>query len=391
MKRFIRGILVALTLVSLSTSGVSAAQNGGIGGRPANPDPDKPRTQSIFIFSLDHGQSKSDQVLVSNNSETTKRIKIYPVDGVVTNTGAYTCRQASEALQDLGAWIQIDSTLVTLEPGQTEKVNFTVSVPQNADVGEHNGCIAFEDADDVGVAQGAVRVHTRQAIRVVETVPGDLHRQVDISSFTASTNSKSQHYDLALENKGNVSADVDTKVTVKNIFGQTVSSNGGSYPVLANQKLQLPFETTVTPFFGGWYQVQATISYNKAAGTFGLETDKNELVSKQSGVQVVFIAPSPLGALCLIVLALIVVGLFAWVVYRRRQKNEALHTWGDYTVQPGDTLESLATPTGLGWKRLARLNSIKAPYTLTPGQEIRLPQTNNTSELSVDETTNSKK
>lgn len=51
-------------------------------------------------------------------------------------------------------------------------------------------------------------------------------------------------------------------------------------------------------------------------------------------------------------------------------------TSGQYTVQRGDTLYSIAFRFGWDWKALAARNNIPAPYVIRPGQRIRfdLPQ-----------------
>lgn len=45
---------------------------------------------------------------------------------------------------------------------------------------------------------------------------------------------------------------------------------------------------------------------------------------------------------------------------------------GDYRVQRGDTLYSIAFRHGLDYRELARLNRIESPYTIFVGQELRL-------------------
>ena len=76
-------VLVAWTCLTVAMAVPAGAATGGIGGRPANPDPNNPRTESIFIYTLDKGASKQDQVLVSNGSSETKTVELYTVDGVV--------------------------------------------------------------------------------------------------------------------------------------------------------------------------------------------------------------------------------------------------------------------------------------------------------------------
>ncbi|WP_426187111.1 peptidoglycan DD-metalloendopeptidase family protein [Pseudomonas sp. NFXW11] len=45
---------------------------------------------------------------------------------------------------------------------------------------------------------------------------------------------------------------------------------------------------------------------------------------------------------------------------------------GEYRVQRGDTLYSIASRNGTNWKEVARLNGLKAPYTVEVGQVLRV-------------------
>lgn len=46
---------------------------------------------------------------------------------------------------------------------------------------------------------------------------------------------------------------------------------------------------------------------------------------------------------------------------------------GEYRVQRGDTLASIARRHGTDYPTLARLNGLRPPYTIYPGQRLRLP------------------
>lgn len=311
---------------------------------------------------------------MSNNTDTEQTINLYAVDGVVTNTGAYTCKQAAEAKTDSGAWIHLAKSQVTLAPSANEEVPFDITVPGNADVGEHNGCLVFARADDVGEARGNVRIKTRQAIRVVTIIPGELRRDVDFLSY-ATTGSRDQlQFMLSIKNSGNVSADVDTSVVVKDVFGNEVYKNGGQYPVLADQKLDLAFTNTDAPFWGGWYSNYAEIRYDKTAGDYGVNVNDNELIIKRANNGIIFIMPHA-GALLLYVLGLIVLGALVWFWMRRRRlTKEEQATWREYRAKRGDTITDLAEKHNVAWKRLARANKLKAPYTIATGATLRVPK-----------------
>ncbi len=351
----------------------SAATTGGIGGRPANPDSSNPRTQSIFILNANKGETKSDVILVSNNSDQTQTIELYAVDGIVTNTGAFTCSQESEAKQGMGSWTTVKKNELTLEAGKTEEVGFDVSMPANADVGEHNGCIVFQVAEDEGEASGNVRIRTRQAIRVVMTVPGDLKRDVEIEKFSTVLADGNQTYTLELKNSGNVSADVDAKVYLTSLFGNVVYENGGGYPVLSDQQLDLTFVNEDRPMFGGWYYASATLAYDKRAGTFGT-SDSSQLVKKEADKQLLFLAPTVEGVIIIVLILGLIGGVIAWWLIQRRNRTNALKSWKEYTVQQGDSIQSVANAHNISWKKLASINAIRPPYTLAEHSTLRVPE-----------------
>lgn len=369
------GSLLAIIGLLVPAASAFAVSSGGFGGRPANPDPTNPRSESIFIYTLEGGETKEDQVLVTNNSDEEASIVLYAVDGVTTNTGAYTCKQKSEAKISIGKWITLSEETITLAPTEKKLVDFTLTVPENADVGEHNGCIVFESADDEGEAVngGAVRLRTRSAIRVATTIPGELHRNIEIDDFNvAVTSAGEQSYDLTLQNNGNVSADVETKVTLTNLLGEVVYENGGGYPVFSNQKLDVDFVNKEQPFWGGWFRAQATISYDNRAGTFGTNNTA-ELITKKSDEITIFIMPSTLGLLIMATPIVLILVLIAALVSRRIVRRRANKEWNTYIVQEGDTIESVAEEHKIAWKKLASINKIKAPYSLRKGQKLKAP------------------
>lgn len=371
-----------LVVAAISTAAsVGAVSSGGIGGRPAHPDPNNPRTQSIFILTADKGETKKDVILVSNNSDQLQTIKLYAVDGIVTNTGAYTCAQESETKQGVGSWVTLDKAEVTLAAGKTEEVGFSLTMPTMADVGEHNGCIVFQLATDEGEATGNVRIRTRQAIRVVATVPGELHRSVEIQGFVVSYNGSKQVYTLDLKNSGNVSADVDAKVYLTSLFGGVAYENGGGYPVLADQKLNLTFVNESRPMLGGWYYVQAKASYDNRAGTFGTAENKY-LTTKTTDRKMVFIAPTVAGMLVIVAILVLVGGVIAWYVMRRQSRVAAYKHGHTYVVVAGDSITSVADAYKIDWKRLASINQITAPYVLHEGQTLHVPKNNKKSTVS---------
>ncbi len=299
---------------------VSAA---GIGSRPAHPDPNNPRTQSIFIYNLSGGASKSDQLQLQNGLDEKATVEVYAVDGTVTATGDMTCKQKVEDKIDAGKWVVIPKQEVTLEPKENKLVDFTVTVPNKVDVGEHNACIVVQRKDTQPAATGGVQIQTRQAIRMAIVVPGDIHRDVAIDKFDIKNENGSQLYEIALKNVGNVSADVDVKLVVKDPAGNIVYQNGGVNAIIANETRQFRYESKLEPFWGGKYTAELSISYKKKAGEWGISQNQGELMTKTIEPKELFFWPSTTalaiigGGLLLVIILVIVMA----VVIKRRKKS----------------------------------------------------------------------
>lgn len=383
-KQIWQRVILAFALVVLVVPAVTAAaQTGGIGGRVVNPDPNNPRSQSIFIYTLERGQTKSDQLLVMNRTDQEETITLGSVDGVVTNSGDYTCRQEAEPVEDSGGWVKLEKTQLTLPAGGEEKVNFTVTVPDKADVGEHNSCLTIFQTDqgesDEENAPSGVRIRMRQAIRMIVTIPGELKRDISIEKFTVD-NSKigTQSYALTAANKGNVSADVYMKVHLDSIFNNrwfSIDSAeiGGEYPVVPDESLTKVFTTDLKPLFGGWYKVTPSLRFDKRLGAFGTSNQQAEyqtIAGEQVGI---FFWPTTVGWIIIILSLVLILAIIMFLVIRTKKRRNIRKSAEEYEVKKHDTIQSLAEESQTPWQEIARLNKISAPYLLKEGQKILLP------------------
>ena len=75
MKNLLWSKVIGVAMIAGLILPVAVSANG-IGGRPANPDPNNPRTSSIFIYNLSGGASKSDQLYVQNGSDKEETIEV---------------------------------------------------------------------------------------------------------------------------------------------------------------------------------------------------------------------------------------------------------------------------------------------------------------------------
>ncbi|MFB7496107.1 LysM peptidoglycan-binding domain-containing protein [Streptomyces sp. NPDC056161] len=66
--------------------------------------------------------------------------------------------------------------------------------------------------------------------------------------------------------------------------------------------------------------------------------------------------------------------LYAWVQKGApRPGGTTTPAEGVYTVKSGDTLSAIARRLDVSWPELAKANNLRAPYTIHPGQELKIP------------------
>lgn len=359
--------IVFLFAATLAVGSASAIEYGGLGGRPAYPRDDNPRSESIFIHEVQPGQVIEEGVNVINNKETTKTIQVYATDSTPSTDGGFACEQFSQTPDEVGTWIKMSETTVILQPKSTYLVPFSIAVPENADVGEHNGCIMIQEKKENAPTQNmGINLSVRSGMRVLLTVPGDLVRQLDILSFQMK-HDKPKIYTLIPEvkNSGNVSIDTDVSVVTKNLIGRTVKEHGGEYSVLRGDTSRWNFEFAKPPF-GGYFTSRLTISYY----------DGEDEVTLSTAPLRFFAWPDPIVMIGMGILSLaliiMIATLTAWFIINKRQLSQ----WAEYEVKPGDTLADIAEKRNVSWKKLAKVNKLKAPYALSPGQSIRVPPKN---------------
>lgn len=375
MKKIVITSILALVL-SLIPASAFAVEYGGVGGRPANPREDNPRSQSIFIYELKPGDAYEDAVQVFNNTTDRRTIELHAVDSIAASDGAFACAQNMENKVDVGQWITLDKSSVTLDAGQDETVGFKIQVPDNASVGEHGGCIAMQDANKGDTqTQGGVVLTFRSAIRVAVTIPGDIVKALDVREVSLIRNEQNdKQYTIrpSVVNTGNVSLDTDLKIELATLFGTSIETKNATYPVLPRSPASWNFDFG-RPFWGGWYKANVTATYNNNVADSLGEAASGELVSTSKSSGYVFIDPSPLA---LVIELLVIVGLAilaALGIRKLQHRRHVRHHWKHYTVQEGDSLQKIAKHYGVSWKKLASSNHVRAPYHLEVGSKLKVP------------------
>ena len=373
-KRVKVGSLFMAGVVLLMLSGQAGAQSLSIGGTPAYPRADNPRSTNIFIHEIKPGEAAKDGIRIINPTKDERTINLGAVDSIAASDGSFSCKQNNEKKTGVGSWIRLDKKQVNLAASKDEVVGFTIRVPANAGPGEHSGCITFQDTKSYAKTSGAgIQLGFRGAVRLAVTVPGDIKKKLTILRVETKRNDDGSYMvSPVAKNSGNVSLDVQARAQLESAFGQkTRLLYNAKYPIMPGSTMGWPYRFE-RPFWGGFYKAYTSLSYN-ADPNAGIGEHMSDTKRTSRVSDYFFMVPAPQAiAIELAIVLLPVVGLFLWL-RRHRQAKTIQKKWVAYTVQSGDTIVSIAREHSINWKKLARRNKIRPPYALEGGSSLFVP------------------
>ncbi len=383
-----RKIAVSFLVLFLSLFVFQKAYASNFGMRPAFPRSENPRTESIFIQTINPGDTVEEGVKIISSANETKNLLLYANDSQKSSGGGFACRQLSDIPLDVGAWISFDlsklesdkekirfgkikNTIeIEIPPANEVIIPFQIKPPANASVGEHNGCILLQEIKDKSENAG-VSLSLRSGIRVAVNIPGEIRKELSLNIFKIEKRNGKIYLMPSIKNTGNVSVDTDVRVDVKYFFGKKHKTFGGEFPVLRDEIYDFNFELK-KPFWGLLYSAKATFSYDAGiSGMLGVASSDNKTELKSNTVWF-FSFPTMLALAVEILIILFLVFLFA--IWRlRKKKKKWIKTWEPYTIKNGETLASLSKKFRLHWELIAEVNKIPAPFILKDGDIIKMP------------------
>jgi LysM domain len=366
--------LIISLLLTFNTA--YAIEYTGTGGIPAYPREDNYRSKEIFVHTSEPGAIIEDGITVTNNSDNVKTLYIYSTDKAKTGDSGFACTQRAEINQELGSWIKLGKTEVTLQPNTYTVIPFTISVPQDIDVGEHNGCISIEEKKEISREEtaGGVSLSTRVSLRVAITIPGDIVKNLEIINFTSeSKESGKELITIKAKNNGNVSIETDVQLKIYNIFGKLIETYGGVYPIMREKYGEWLFSIKRNSIWGGFYKGTLALEYDEdPTSEIGIEND-NPKTRLEGGSIIFFQPPSIIGLFIeIIVFLCILSGIILGIVSIKRKHWIKTH-WVPYKIQEGDEIKDLAKKFNVSWKILAKANDLEPPYSLHELKTILAP------------------
>ncbi|MFF2371495.1 hypothetical protein [Agromyces sp. NPDC058110] len=288
-----------------------------------------PDGRSRVELELDPGRSVTEHLAVRNLGTETVTFALTAADGYFTASGRFNMLASDRPSTGAGTWISIADS-VTVLPGATAVVPFTVEVPSDATPGDHPAGVAAS-VTSVSDGDGAkVGVESRVGFRVMTRVTGELAPALlttERGAYRISWNPLepgSVVVSTELVNGGNVRLSAEPTVEVG---GRTITPDGAE----AGVPIELfPGDRRAVRFTvpAVWPIGPVTVRSVAEATTIEPDGSTNPIAPVQRTTSV-WALPLP-QLVVLVALALIVVG---FVAGRRRQAHRVERLVADALAQ----------------------------------------------------------
>ncbi|MGC0418150.1 WxL protein peptidoglycan domain-containing protein [Embleya sp. AB8] len=187
-----------------------------------------PDDRPFFRYALAPGVRQLDYVAVTNAGDTPLTVDLYAQDAFTTAAGGFDLLAAGRPPADVGSWIRLKQTRVTVPPRSRSDVPFELAVPDNASPGDHSGGVVASVATPGRDAAGnQVLVDRRVGTRVYLRVDGPLRPALGTGGLAAEVHTALDPFDGGLtvtytvRNTGNIRLGARPELTVRGPWGLT--------------------------------------------------------------------------------------------------------------------------------------------------------------------------
>lgn len=276
-----------------------------------------------FLMDVPPGSVVQDSIRVKNFSPRELNVSIYASDARTTESGALDLLPAGEQPRDVGAWIRLDRSELSIAAGEHVDVPFTMTVPENAESGDHVGGIVTSYVAP-GVSEGQpVKLDRRLGTRVQVRIDGPLNPGLAVTAISSSYESTlnplgkgTTTVSYTVQNTGNVRMAAKQRVRIKNLLGLGgKTTNLKDMPeLLPGNSLTLNAEIPgVLPTFRSSVQVQLSPIPSRDGDNFDRVWVANASTADWT---------PPWGYLIILVLAAAIPAALVWSRWQARQREE---------------------------------------------------------------------
>jgi hypothetical protein len=316
-------------------------------------------------YTLAPGNTSAGSITIINVGDNDSEVELYATDGTITSTGGYTVLDRSHKQVNIGQWIAFDAEPVLVKAKEKKEVNFTINIPADATPGTYMGGISVTPhlKNQPKLNATGVITTTRVVFPMYIKISGEKVTKFDWTDFTH--NYDARHiFTFTLSNKGNTHLKTSGEITITNITGEKYTLPLPSMTLMQKKDeiISIPWEEK--PLFG-FFTATANIKFLE----LDLQTNTFTEVGNISKTINFTVIPWTHIIVVLVLITLLIAAIIITKIYSARYLKRCVA----YKVAPGDTLTGIAKKNNVNWQKLAKINKLKAPYDLSPGQQILLP------------------
>jgi hypothetical protein len=179
-------------------------------------------TRANLSYSATPGARMNDYIVIRNYADASVTLQTYASDAFNGPTGTYDVLRRTTKSKDLGAWVKLDRSSVTIKGRSLVVIPFRIQLPAGVEPGDHDaGIVAAIVTQQLRANGSKVSVEERVGARVHVRVSGALHPQLVVRKLKTS-------YHGTLNPLGSGSATVTYEI-----------ANTGNVTFSATQELQL--------------------------------------------------------------------------------------------------------------------------------------------------------
>ncbi len=332
-------LMVSLSISHRTVHAQSTASLPNFALQPTTYIPKVPATRSYFVLDTKPGTTLSESIRVTNTGAATGSVRLYPVSATTAQTSGVAYLARNDALHDVASWIKLDVQQLTLAPGQSQIVQFQISIPASAHSGQHVSGITAENLTlQNGSTKGALHISLQHlsVMAVQVNIPGPTVEQMAVTGIKAGGSSGYQSLLVGMSNTGNQMLKPTGELKVSSAQGLLLQD----LPVkmdtfLPDTSINYPIYVQKKALTAGDYQVSLHLNYGHGK-TLDYMT---KLTITQNQINQAFSngplqAPTstvmPLWQMILVALATLIILLvggkkvYDLISARRKQKNDPI-------------------------------------------------------------------
>ncbi len=219
--------LLGLSMGVLPARAAYAAGGANITLQPATSDPANPLTRAYFILNGKPGSTLQNSVTVTNSGTAAGTVNLYAVDAGTGQNSGIIYLQQNAPRTDVGLWIHLSRSQLTLAAGQSEQVAFQVTIPGKVRAGQHVGGIVAENVEQDSTTTNSkiqITVHSRRVIAVEVNLPGPQIEQLSANGIQFGGSANYEILKVGLSNTGTMLLKANGTLQVINSQGRMLQN-----------------------------------------------------------------------------------------------------------------------------------------------------------------------